>query len=74
MLLYHSQRAGELAQKVVFVKLGAAFVLIKHGKLQLLNLFKVVIYLEFHTKYWIQVVHSSLCSSQLKLDTNRGRD
>lgn len=65
VLPYHSQCAGEFAQKVVFVKLGAAFVLIKHGKLELLDLLKVVIHLEFYTKYWIQIVHGSLCSSQL---------
>lgn len=66
VLPYHSQCAGELAQKVVFVKLGAALVLIKHGKLEFLDLLKVVIHLEFHTKYWIQVVHGRLRSSQLK--------
>lgn len=65
VLPYHSQCAGEFTQKVVFVKLGAAFVLIKHGKLELLDLLKVVIHLEFYTKYWIQIVHGSLCSSQL---------
>lgn len=72
MLPYHTQRAGELAQKVVFVKLRAALVLVKHGKLELLDLLEVIVHLKFHAKHWIQVIYGGLRSSQLTAHTNRG--
>lgn len=62
---HHSESTGKFAQEVVFVKLGAALVLIKHGELELLHLLEVIVHLEFHPKHRVQVVHSSLRPTKL---------
>lgn len=63
---YHSKGTDELSQKVVLIQLAAALVLIKHGKLQLLDLLKMVVHLELHSKHGVQIVHRCLCSAQLQ--------
>lgn len=49
----------------MFVKLGAALVLVKQGKLELLHLLEVIVHLEFYPKHRVQVVHSSLRPTKL---------
>ena len=51
----------------MLIQLAAALVLIKQGKLELLNLLKMVVHLKFHPKHWIQVIYRSLCSTNLKM-------
>lgn len=53
---HHPQRAGEISQEVMLIQLVAAFVLIEHGKLKLLDLLKVIIHLELYSKHGVQVV------------------
>lgn len=51
----------------MLIQLAAALVLIKQGKLELLDLLKMVVHLKLHPKHWIQVIHCSLCSTNLKI-------
>ena len=56
----------------MFVELRGTLVFIKHGKAELLDLLKVVVHLELHSKHWVQVVHC--CFSAAKLKDKKRRD
>ena len=50
----------------MFVELRGTLVFIEHSKAKLLDLLKVVVHLKFHSKHWIQVVHSCLSAAKLR--------
>lgn len=63
---HRPQGADKFPQKVMFVQLHAWLVLIKQSKLQFLDFFKTIIDHKLLGERWIEVVHSSLRSVNLK--------